>query len=68
MILETLELWPFTIKIFEIMGMLGKAGLDAMCSLRFSSVYSFFPRCCLAAEASAFGDPFDQRHRLEIRL
>lgn len=67
-VLEALELWPFTIDVLKIMGMFGKAELDYNCLLNFSSIYTFFPKRCLAAEASASRDPAHQRHRVEIRL
>lgn len=67
-VLEALELWPFTLDILKIMGMLGKAVLDTVYSLTFSSLCSFFPKRCRAAAANASGHPFRLRHRLEIRL
>ena len=67
-VLEALELWPFTLDILKIMGMFGKAVLDSFRSLMFSSLCSFFPKRCRAAAANAPGDPFRLCHRLEFRL
>ena len=46
----------------EDYGYVLKSELDASWSLMFSSVYSFFPNRCIAAEASAFADFSQVRH------
>ena len=67
-VLEALELWPFAVDVLKVFGMYGKAELDVACSLILTSLYPFFPKFCLAAEANASRDSVDQRHRLELRL